>query len=130
MVANERRSEALEQYEVLEAYEALSAKFDVILRHAEDGEWDAVIEQNAAYLAEWEHLRFLEAHLGVDADSSVRKIALMREILEQGAEVRRRLVAQRDRLGQMILEASDRRAAADSYNAVERLRPDPEGVLT
>ncbi|APX94964.1 hypothetical protein BWR19_08665 [Halomonas sp. 1513] len=77
--------------------------------------WDELIQHQARYVVEVERLARMEQELELDAAHRERKAALLEAILERDHEVRERLVARRDELGELIGTSQRRRDLSRAY---------------
>lgn len=87
---------------LLRAYEALLERSTRMLAKAKEEAWDALIEEESCYVLEVERLAREDQGLVLDLPQRERKAELLERILEQDLEVRRHLVARRDKLGELI----------------------------
>lgn len=104
---------------VIAAYEALLAHSTRMLASAREADWDAVIAQKAHYLGAVERLSHRED--GESRDERQRKAVLLERILEQDAEIQRRLVERRDEIERLLGDSRRRLALSRTYGATTTL---------
>lgn len=88
--------------QLIAGYAALLERSSVMLDRAREGEWKALIEEEAWYIAETERLAKLEAGLTLSYDMEALKVELQERILEQSLIIRHYLAKRYDMLGQML----------------------------
>lgn len=93
------------QQELIDRYQRLLDRLNEMLAHARAGRWAEIIAHESEYLAELEHLRYLEADAELSEAMQFHRARLGREILEKNAEVKRYLIERRDALGALIEQA-------------------------
>lgn len=93
------------QQDLITRYETMLDKLSEMLVHAKAGRWADIIEQEAEYLAQLEHIRYLEAGAQLDEAMQFHRARLGREILEKSAELKRYLTERREVLAELIEEA-------------------------
>lgn len=103
------------QESVIAAYEALLRHSSRMLDAARAAEWEALVEQEAEYVVQIEHLGRLDAERSLDAERGVRKAELLERILEQDLETRQRLVERRDELGLLVGSGRQQLALSRTY---------------
>lgn len=126
MVAEDGSGEReLLEKDLIARYQSLLHRLNEMLEHARAGRWAGVIEGEAEYLAELEHLRFVEANADMNEAMQFHRARLGRQILEQSAELKRYLTERRDVLANLIATAE--KQAED--NAAELESPAPDTSL-
>ncbi|SDK77088.1 flagellar protein FliT [Franzmannia pantelleriensis] len=108
-------SAADKQTLVLKRYEALRVLADEMLELARAETWNELIQQQARYVVEVERLSRMEQDLTFDAMGRERKATLLEAILESEREMRERLVARRDELGELIGSSQRKRDLSRAY---------------
>ncbi|PRY64584.1 flagellar protein FliT [Vreelandella songnenensis] len=87
---------------LIDAYEALLVHVTQMHELVNAEQWEDLIKQRTHYVMLVERLRGLDSTVLLDEAGRQRKAALLEDILEYDAEIRRRLVARRDELGKLI----------------------------
>lgn len=95
------------QKDLIARYQSLLDRLNLMLEHAKVGRWAEIIESEAEYLAELEHLRFMEADAEMDEAMQFHRARLGRAVLEQSAELKRYLTERRDVLANLISAAEE-----------------------
>ncbi|SDT96893.1 flagellar protein FliT [Geopseudomonas guangdongensis] len=88
--------------QLIESYELLLQQSLRMLELARSGDWSGLLLEKSRCLIDVEKLRQCDALPGLDAKGQRRKLELLEQILELDVEIRGRLVARRDELGELI----------------------------
>lgn len=96
-------------------YESLLTRTHRMLGHAERGEWQQLIAEEAAYCSDMDRIRQLEVDTHLSEDQLWRKATLLERILEHSATLKELLNDRREVLGQRIQEAEQRNKKIDQY---------------
>ncbi len=113
---------------LLESYELLLQQSLRMVELARSGDWSGLLLEKSRCLIDVEKLRQCDAQPGLDTQGQRRKLELLEQILELDAEIRSRLVARRDELGELIglsrtrapVPARQQAAGAAVYEAAAR----------
>lgn len=101
--------------EVLAGYERLLQRSARMLSWARDGDWTNLVQEESVYVVAVEELKRLEAGCQLDHAEASRKADLLERILEQDAELHRRLRSRRDELSELIGNSRRRRDVSRAY---------------
>jgi len=116
---------ALSAVQVLRAYEDLLTRSTYMLDCVQRHDWGALVEEEARYVLEVEELSRTERDTTLDAVQRDRKAALLEQILDQDMEIRRRLMARREELQELIGASKRKRDLTRSYGPQEAAAMDP-----
>ncbi|GHC32957.1 flagellar protein FliT [Aidingimonas halophila] len=108
------------QEALISFYEGLLARSTRMLTQAREEDWDALIEEESQYVIDVERLSRIEGQDAMSQEQQARKDSLLERILEQDMEIRQRLIARRDELGQMIGTTRRQRDLHRTYHAANR----------
>ena len=92
----------MQDAEILEVYEAILSVTEEMLMAARKGDWDQLIDRERACrtLVDW--LRDYSEHTVLNPASRARKIAIVRKVLADDAEIRNLTEPRLARLGSML----------------------------
>lgn len=108
-------------------YRELLSVSSLMLAHARQQEWEALIQCEANYLVELDQVRTLDARVEPCEVEQRNKLELLEKILEQDAETRRLLEERRTELSRLLGNSRRQQALGQAYqggvgNIASRLR--------
>ena len=119
-----REGKAVSPERILVAYELLLTRSLRMLASARDQDWDALVEEQTRYVMEVEWLARHEAKVALPVEAVERKAALLARMLDQEQEIRARLTARRDELGQLLNTSMRQRELGRAYRPRRQLPVD------
>lgn len=96
-------------------YESISAASGRMLRAAQEGDWDELVEQEKACARLIEALRASGTERHLSEDSLKRKGVILRKVLADDAEIRRLVEPRLNRLEQLLHSSANARRLGDTY---------------
>ena len=96
-------------------YESIAAASGRMLRAAQEGDWDALIDQEKVCAALIEALRACGAEQRLSESSIKRKSAILRKVLAEDAEIRRLTQPWLRRLEELLHSSANARRLDDAY---------------
>ncbi|WP_187774594.1 flagellar protein FliT [Billgrantia pellis] len=100
---------------VIDGYAELRQQVATMLALANEGDWEALIEQQAGYLQLTDRLRQLDDQSNLNREDAQRKAELLEAILADDLAIREHLVARRTELGQLMDATRRQRDLHRSY---------------
>jgi flagellar protein FliT len=101
--------------DALSYYEAVAAGSGRMLRAAQNGDWEALIEQEKACAGLIEALRAADAERKLSGAALVRKGAIIRQVLAEDAEIRCLTQPWLRRLGELLRSSTNQLRLGDTY---------------
>lgn len=106
-------------HRLLATYEQLLACSSRMLALVRERDWESLISEETDYLGVVASLAELEQGLVLSPGEQDRKAMMLERILAQDAEIRRRLIARREELSELIGVSRRRRDLSRSYGPVD-----------
>lgn len=103
--------------QVFGAYEQLLQQSRSLLELARNQDWNRLVQEKSRGLVDIEQLRQLEARVSLGTEEQQRKGELLEQILELEIEIRARLVARQDELGQLIATSHRKQRLNRAYHS-------------
>ena len=96
-------------------YESIAAASASMLHAAQEGDWDALVEQEKACATLIEALSASGAERQLSDDTAKRKGAILRQLLAEDAEIRRLTQPWLRRLEELLHASANERRLGDTY---------------
>lgn len=91
---------------------------------AREENWTALLEEEAKYVGEIERLNVQGEQHSAGSPQVKQQSKMLEQILENGAEIRQRLIARRDKIGELMKAAQCRDKLTGTYGVAQ---PKPMG---
>jgi flagellar protein FliT len=108
-----------------------NSKYDQLLQHskimliwAREENWTALLEEEVKYVGEVERLNVPGEQCSPGSPQAKQQSKMLEQILENGAEISQRLIARRDKIGELMKAAQCRDKLTGTYGVAQ---PEPVG---
>ncbi|MBQ0711347.1 MAG: flagellar protein FliT [Porticoccus sp.] len=100
-------------------YDQLLTHSKIMLIWAREENWTALLEEEAKYVCEVERLNVQGEQYSAGSPPDKQQSTMLEQILKNGAEIRERLIASRDRIGELMKVAQCRDKLTGTYGVVQ-----------